>query len=464
MWSDGRGLSASGVQIFCSRSKAHRAPSMERAGSTELDGTGSRWRPRIWLNRFSAVFICIWVVWPQVNYHVPAFWGVLAAIVWLLSTGRFLLPRSWTADLGWFVWFLACLVPYLVLGRFHYGNYSPGPMFGAVALFIVGAFMASYYMHFNGDPWLREKLFWIVVVSYVVGSVQSLVGLASAWNAARLLAVGGPESEGFREQGVGGFGFVYGAVIIAVPLVFIAVSLRTKLALRVTALLATVLVLGLIWNASYTMALIAVSLSLLCLLVARRTIWVWIFSGLFLVFLFGLGGLAGRLVQSVAVQLPQSSLFGSRLAEVSVALRVGALTGDVGQRSELFGSSLAAFKEFPLFGVNGPWSQVDSAVVGGHSGWLDLLAYFGVLGAVPLFVGVVLHFRWVASVFSGSGFEAVVAVTQVMFLFLGFFNPMVPIYTLGFTMFVAVPLAGCAWVNGRALPYRRRGRMEPARP
>ena len=103
-------------------------------------------------------------------------------------------------------------------------------------------------------------------------------------------------------------------------------------------------------------------------------------------------------------------------------------------RMELYTSSLSTFVKNPLFGINGPFGNINDRI-GGHSGWLDMMAYFGLFSTIPLFSAIGLNFKKILQINKKEGSFFGIYSVQLLFIVYGIINPILYVYQIGLIMF-----------------------------
>ena len=123
-----------------------------------------------------------------------------------------------------------------------------------------------------------------------------------------------------------------------------------------------------------------------------------------------------------------------------LALTFGNLTiySQTTNRIQLYYSSFRSFLSNPLFGVHGPFGT-SSYIVGGHSGWLDLMAYYGLFATIPLFLAIGSNFIKIIRINRHNESTIGILVVQVLFIALGIINPILYVYHIGLVVFLIVP-------------------------
>lgn len=80
-----------------------------------------------------------------------------------------------------------------------------------------------------------------------------------------------------------------------------------------------------------------------------------------------------------------------------------------------------------------------SDATGGHSGWLDLLGFYGLFTAIPLFFIFYFNINKHSRFYKNTNFYGFFIVMYFLFLIFGMINPILYVFVLGFVVFCIVP-------------------------
>lgn len=395
-------------------------------------------------NKFICVLICIWFAWPYANYTLGMNFGVGLTFLWLATSGRFIFMKKWSIDLILVVVFFITITPYVFTGNFRYSSFNTVSILGTFYLFFLGMFLFHYYAFYRQDYVFLGKIAFVTIVFYVVGSIQTYIGLSIYPAASRYLAVGGlnPEARSvYYSMGIGGFNFVYSSVFLLIMTVHTLIKQRTKISSSsaLLLLLSAIFIAAMIVRSSYAIALLMSILG--CVLVFTKN--QRLFYGLLILSIVLLLMTPPESISKVFLGL--ADLFSNKptlnekLVDVAQTLNNG--YGSQSQtmyRIELYATSLKTFFEQPLFGINGPLGD-GNGVIGGHSGWFDMMAYFGLFTIIPMFLSIVFNFNKMLRLSKGNHSFAAVYIVQVLFLVYGIINPVLYIYQIGLIVFFIVP-------------------------
>jgi O-antigen ligase len=114
-----------------------------------------------------------------------------------------------------------------------------------------------------------------------------------------------------------------------------------------------------------------------------------------------------------------------RFYELSQLFRYSSAEGtiDLRARLEFYRLSIDSLLSNPILGVGGYYGYDSSNYgVGGHSGFLDELARFGLIGSMFLFIGIIKNIRFVYGRFRKNEARTVYFCSMLGFFILGMIN------------------------------------------
>lgn len=397
------------------------------------------------LNKLICIIFCIWFSWPYANYRLGMYFGVMLTFLWLASAANFLFLRKWGKNLILVVIFFITMIPYIITGEFNYTSFNTVSLLGTFYLFFLGMFMFHYYFFYRKDFFFLGRIALTTITFYTVGSIQTYIGLSMYPEASRYLAIGGLNPDiktSYSSMGIGGFNFVYSTVFLFIISVQTFAKHKIENSNRQKLLLVLpILAMGLmIFKASYAIAILMSLLGCFLVLITRNKKMFYI---LLIISICTLLIVPNSVLNNIFLDL--SSLFplGSNLNKkfVDVAQAISNNKGNQSQtvhRFELYLSSLNIFSNYPLFGINGPRGN-NSIRVGGHSGWLDMMAYFGLFVTIPMFAAIGIYLKKILKINSGFDSYIGILVVQVFFIVYGIINPILYVYQIGLIVFLVVP-------------------------
>ena len=221
----------------------------------------------------------------------------------------------------------------------------------------------------------------LIVIAMIVTMITTIIGCIQNPNASRIMASldsGAADASTYDMKNIGGYSFVYFAILLYPVLILAYKNKRIKL---IPTLLIAALILATAVYSEYTTALLLfVATSLLFFmkrdLSVKGIVFVSVFAILFLL-----------IFSNVIVSF--LNWLGEIVGSEEIASRLSALSGGVegleaseDQRIALYRFSLNRFFENPLFGTIFNSNKSN----GGHSFILDTLASFGIIGAALMFI------------------------------------------------------------------------------
>ena len=249
----------------------------------------------------------------------------------------------------------------------------------------------------------------------------------------------------YNSLGIGGFGHVSSSVFVLIASIYLISKKDSKLALRyrVISFFSIVIILLMIIRASYTITLIIAFIGIsLALFVKNRKIFSLIlYIAIFLLVLLP-QRIIGNLLFMVADFFSDNAILYMKFLSLSNNFIYGGSLSDSTTRIELYMTSLSTIIKYPLFGAYGPFGNlnyVGYSTIGGHSGWLDLLAMYGLYAGVPLFFIIFLNIKKNMSFFKGTKYYRYILIIYFFFIIFGFINPIVSVYEIGFAVFFVIP-------------------------
>ncbi len=396
------------------------------------------------LNKFICVLFCVWFAWPYANYKLGMYVGVALSLGWIITTGRFLVLKKWSADLVFIVAYFITFIPYVLTGEFEYSSFNPYSILGTFYLFFIGSFMFQYYRRYKSDKKFLGKIAFITIIFYVLGAVQTYIGLHNFPNAARVLAVGGLDyqyREMYSNMGIGGFNFVYSSCFLAIMLIHPLRKEKNTFSKKTRFLLfvGLIILLLMILKASYAIAILITLFGIGMVFVVRNKTSFYLLLIILLLTLFIIPKeVIAQILMEGANLFHDNKIISEKFSDLAKSFVDVSSSSQTGYRFELYFSSLKTFIENPLFGINGPFGKGDFNV-GGHSGWFDMMAYFGLFTVIPLFSAIYFNFKKIRSLARGTNSYGYIITIQFLFIIYGVINPLLYIYQIGLIIFLVVP-------------------------
>jgi hypothetical protein len=409
--------------------------------SYTLSNAKKSFEPIILINRWIVILLCVWMVWPYFNYKIGVITFVAFLVLWLITTDYRWLFEKWTLDLVFILIWGITFIPYIITGNFMYGSLDPKYALITIFLFIFGIFINHYYMFYKKDFVTLGRIAFISLLMYLIGSIQTYYGLKEFPMASRMLAATNNSMQYvYMSLGIGGFGFVYSLVFITIVSLYLIKRMNTTKIYRFLFVASFVFFIFTIIEASYAIALIFtfVGIVLAFSIKGKRSLVIGVFLALVFILLIPKDFIGEFLLNTAYLFKNNDTLFTKflDLGQVFLGNSTGSQTVT---RGHLYLTSLNTFIHNPLFGIYGPLGDQFNGEIGGHSGWLDFMAMYGICGSLPLFLAIILNFRKHLLFYSGHPYYVFLIIAQILFICFGFLNPVTYVYQIGFALFVVAP-------------------------
>jgi len=396
------------------------------------------------INKLFCILFCMWFAWPYATHKLGMYFGIVISFLWVITTGQFMLIKRWSLDLGAILVFFITLIPYLLTGEFKYSSLNTVSTLGTFYLFFLGIFMFHYYNYYKKDYPFLGKAATITIIFYLVGGIQTYIGLLNHPLASRILAQNtNPQAqEMFLSLGIGGFGYIYSAVFLSIMIVYPIIKQRKNIPNKIIVLLwlTNIVLLSMIIKASYTFAiLITVSGCILVLLIKNKFLLysLLMVTSVFIIIIpqYYIAGL----FLNIAELFSNNVIVKEKIIDFSTTLSGGYSTNSqTFNRIDLYLSSLRTFLKYPFFGLNASFGDTNS-IIGDHSGWFDMMAYFGLFVVLPMFSAIGLSLKKTLRLHKRKDSFMYLLIIYVFFIVYGFINPILYVYNIGLVVYFIVP-------------------------
>lgn len=385
----------------------------------------------------------MWFSWPLINYKLGVLPFLIILAIWFVTTDYRWFFNKLSLDLVvLFIWILTFL-PYILTRNFQYGAVDGKYAMITFTVFMVGLLINHYFMYYNKNPIILGRIALFIILFYFIGSIQTYFGLKVYPLAARALATGNdPLQLTYHSLGIGGFGFVYSAVFINIVILYFFIKKEENLP-NIYKYLCLVVYLGIsimLISASYATSLLLLFAGTLLVFIIRgkRSLIIGIVLAIFIILLLP-KEVIGYFLIDIARLFETNEVIRSKFLDFAQGFVSESIGSQTSTRGQLYLVSLETFLKNPLFGIYGPFGNAFNAQVGGHSGWFDLLAYYGLFGSLPLFAVIFLNFRKQLKFYSNHSYYRILLIAQILFIMFGFINPVMYIYQMGFVIFAVAP-------------------------
>lgn len=403
------------------------------------------------INQLACMGICVWFTSPYLRNRVSYFGFFVVFGLWVLSIDLKWLTKKWSKDMVGVVLFFATFIPYLVSGALGYGIYGPNAIFVSMSLFFLGLFVNDYYVCYKKDYNTLGKIALISLIMFIVGSFQTYSGLLRYPTASRGLAGGVYVTNPalalqYKQLGIGGFGYIYAACGVLIAAVYFVVRKGPGISWKYKAIsFVSIAAMSLMLvKASYATALLLLAVGIVSIFVVknRKSLVVFMLFSAFFLFVFP-QELVGEVLLKAANLFADNLTLYKRFVQVAMSFFPDSSGIESLGRTRLYMSSLTTFLKHPLFGAYGPFGGNEDvfsySVVGGHSGLLDLLAFYGLFTGIPLFGIFYSNMKKQLQIFKNSKYEGLILITSIIFFVMGILNPNITVHEIGFAQFCVVP-------------------------
>lgn len=398
------------------------------------------------INFLACVLMCMWFILPF--FRVRAGVSILLLIfgIWLVTTDLKWLTRKWSLDLIFVGFFFLTFIPYFITGNIQYGSAGPNIILVHFPLFFVGIFINHYYMYYKKDYETLGKIALMTLVFFAIGSIQTYIGLTLYPMASRILATGVGHYEAekliFNRMGVGGFGYIYASTFIFLSVVYLLIKNNYKLVKtkKIIVLITFISLLLMILEASYAIAImIILSGGLLILTVKNKKMLVILMVFLGILLLLIPPTFIGEFFLNIANIFSDNYIINEKFTDLGMSFLQDSQSSQTDTRLQLYTTSFNTFLRQPLFGIYGPMGNL-SDPIGAHSGWLDLLGFYGLFSGIPLFLVFYYNFKKHFRFYKKDKYYGYLVVIYFLFLVFGTINPVLYVYEVGFIIFMIVPI------------------------
>lgn len=396
------------------------------------------------LNLAAILLICMWIAIPFFRIRTGVIFLFLMFLVWLMTTDLKWLIEKISWDLIWLLIFFITFVPYLISGSLEYGSNGSNVILVNFPIFFVGIIINHYYLYYKEDYKTLGRIAIFSLCFFTIGSLQTYFGLLEYPLAARELAGGENKelSNIYSQLGIGGFGHIYSAsFLLIIALYPIVRKARFTVNNKVVVLISIISIFLMLLRASYATSLIIVTLGLILIISVRNsfTFISYIIVSTFLFLLLIPKTVIVEFFLVVAGIFMENNVLNQKFIDLALAILNSSADGQTGDRINLYLSSLKVFLSNPLFGIYGPLGNPNSGAIGGHSGWFDLLGYYGLFTAVPLFLTLFYNLRKHMRFYAKTNFYGFILVLYFLILVYGAINPILYVYEIGFVLFCVAP-------------------------
>lgn len=377
-----------------------------------------------------------------ISQTILRYWYVILPLFWLATS--LLINKKWMNGL----WRSLIIISILFIIKFLYFAFSYGDLevahFVRLFLFLYITLMGYYYVRFSNQS--QQKLVLYVIFSFfLITLATTSYQLINDDMVSRVMTSGSIDITTKRYLGmrnVGAYDFVYGTLFFIPVLFFFFINSFKKadylfsFSLILTIILSCILIIF----ANFTIAYLLLIISILFVLIPKRfniNYLMLLFVGLIFILMYPyLTNILANLFYFLGEIVPgyntQRNILG--LADF---LRQEVSIHSITIRWDLFMSSVRSFISSPIMGVGGYYGS--KGLVGDHAYFVDVLARYGLIGALPLFIYIYIMFMKIRASIDQKKLKIIYTNSFILFIILGFLNPLRAV-NIPFFMFSFVPL------------------------
>lgn len=297
-----------------------------------------------------------------------------------------------------------------------------------------------YVFYKKNFEMISNKL-WLIVMMIIIGAGYTYVGLQQYPDASRMLASGssiyGEEAYNtFQQMGIGGYGFIYGMVLVT-PVMYVYVRRNGFKRSTILYLSCFLLCFITIFKSSYAFALIlTLAMTIIVNIYIKQSsrsikMSILLITGMILAFIFSVEILT--FINDVA-QRYGIDMISKRMNEFIYVLS----TNDISiiERFQLYKSGILNFLDRPLWGTSAAYSMGRNS---GHSEIIDYLERYGIFGVVYV-IFLVNSFKYTYRSMISYESRKEILIIQIATILLAAFNLVNIAYPVGVAVFFLNPL------------------------
>ncbi len=381
------------------------------------------WLTRI--NLFCLFYLFCWMLLPAISYYMRSgvFQVVFGAIVccWILTA----LIRLSMKD--FFFIFVCCSVFFplaLMYIIFHYGNANLMSMLEYVLLL---GFCVNSIVYQKLNCRAIDKRIIIIGLGFLcLTALTTTFVLFQNSNASRILTSSSTAdyvSASLRRSNIGSFDLIYSLVILfplVVKIFFKNMHMKIKILFGGISLLFTICILKANFTTALMLLFVGCILGILCMFKPKMIIFsapLWVTGLIFIKDLF-------ICFVNFLYSISNSIYAREKLLHIMFVLQGNGDVNTLSSRFDLLHMSISSFLRSPIWGV-GNYHHVGLGVpVGQHTQIVDDFARFGLLGGIPILLMITFCFSRNLYPPKRPCFNRELLPCFILFLLLGFLNPL----------------------------------------
>lgn len=244
-----------------------------------------------------------------------------------------------------------------------------------IQMYLSLLFLIFYDSHQRRDIRKLRLVVWASLVIFSIWLVTTLVAYQVVQNASRILIRSGDVEADMMRQGIGGYGLVYGAmIIIPVLLYLLKTHILPVLTFKIAALAALILSIFVVIQAGYSIALILMMAGIIItLMIGKATANTLVKTTIVITVVLLALHLFGNAMLDFVVDSASGTSYEHKLQDIRASLESNRGVGTVDDRMERYLRSLHLFIENPVIGT------LSYDHIGKHSAIIDTFAFYGVI-------------------------------------------------------------------------------------
>lgn len=350
----------------------------------------------VYLLRFLAIMIIAKFFLPVAHIYFLDFSMILlfslpVGTIIICCPGYFKRIKSWML-----MAFFLMLILFLFIIEGHYQlDYTNLVYFAGVIYF---AFILDVFKYLKDYKGLALISF-VALIVFLITAITTINGLNLYPFASRLLAGGLTASMGeeqallqinlYNRIGIGGYAYITGIAVLFPVIVWFSKKNWKDKKINIFYGILTIVLYYTVLKSNYGTALIITTFSGLVALVYNKNVNIFFIVSIVMVIigLFISTSIFSDLTIFIANLFDPGTMLNRKTLEIHDVVFKNTIGGGLGSRVDLYGISLSSFLSNPLIGGG------KTAHIGGHALWLDLLATYGILIVIPMFILFLNRFR-----------------------------------------------------------------------
>jgi len=394
----------------------------------------------ILFNEACLYLFILWTLSPQFNHYLGIYRLIIILVFWIISA--FVVNREKT-DLHFYIKWTFLLIWFILIIIRAFAKPTPvsiNVVFFPYFLFFFYAFILSYYIK-NKQFQIIKRIAFVSLLIILYSSFVTIIGYHVYPNASRVLSTGLGNTLKYTLKGIVNFDFIYGVAFI-IPTLFYLLFKRAfkNRIVNIIVLAYFVMMLYLVLKASFTLALILVSLGvILSIFKSKSTLNNFFYGLLLLLVFFAFKDYIGEYVMNKSM-LINNPLYQKRIFGIGNWLVGNNLDPSGAARLNFMSMSMKSFLKSPFIGIGAYYGyEASNFGIGMHSEWSDLLGRYGIIINMWLIAFLIYNFINIYHTIQNQYFKRTYIITFQLFIYLGLVNQVLVNYSIGYFVFLLIP-------------------------